>query len=376
MGGSYGGYLTTLLIGRTTRFAAAISERAFIDPVSFVGSSDIGWVFPDQYLGHRSRRGSRRRARMAAAHRASRRRRWSSTPRRTGAARSSRAPALYVELKRRGVPSELLLFPGEGHELSRSGRPRHRLARLEHVLRWWARWLPTDAEPGGRRGAGGAGRPTAIALGAAPDRRTPGGARDPGGLTAAALACSRGGSPDAPLVGAAGAGPAAPPSPATRPTGGWRGRPPSATSARSPAGGCRARSSTTPTAPPGRRSASAARREAFERVEFRPSVLRDVSAVDPSTTLLGAPLGTAAGLRADRVHPAHAHRRRDRRSAGSPSGSASRTRCRPWAPPRWRRWPRPRRAPGGGSSCISGGTGRPAPPSSSGPGRPATRRWC
>ena len=51
MGGSYGGYLTTLLIGRTTRFAAAISERAFIDPVSFVGSSDIGWFFPDQYLG-------------------------------------------------------------------------------------------------------------------------------------------------------------------------------------------------------------------------------------------------------------------------------------------------------------------------------------
>jgi dipeptidyl aminopeptidase/acylaminoacyl peptidase len=57
---------------------------------------------------------------------------------------------LYVALKRRGVPTELLLFPGEGHELSRSGRPRHRLARLEHVLRWWARWLPTgqNAVPG------------------------------------------------------------------------------------------------------------------------------------------------------------------------------------------------------------------------------------
>jgi hypothetical protein len=46
------------------------------------------------------------------------------------------------------VPTELLLFPGEGHELSRSGRPTHRLARLEHVLRWWARWLPTPANPG------------------------------------------------------------------------------------------------------------------------------------------------------------------------------------------------------------------------------------
>jgi hypothetical protein len=54
---------------------------------------------------------------------------------------------LYVELKRRGVPSELLLFPGEGHEMSRSGRPRHRLARFEHILRWWARWLPTPQNP-------------------------------------------------------------------------------------------------------------------------------------------------------------------------------------------------------------------------------------
>lgn len=55
---------------------------------------------------------------------------------------------LYVALKRRGVPTELLLFPGEGHELSRSGRPKHRLARLEHVLRWWARWLPTPQNQG------------------------------------------------------------------------------------------------------------------------------------------------------------------------------------------------------------------------------------
>ena len=89
MGGSYGGYLTTLLIGRTTRFAAAISERAFNDPVSFVGSSDIGWCFPDQYLGTDPARvaGAER---AGSAHAASPRRPWSSTPRRTGAARSSR----------------------------------------------------------------------------------------------------------------------------------------------------------------------------------------------------------------------------------------------------------------------------------------------
>ncbi|MGY2130120.1 S9 family peptidase [Blastococcus sp. SYSU DS0617] len=144
LGGSYGGYLTTLLIGRTSRFAAAISERAFLDPVSFVGSSDIGWVFPDQYVGTDPTRIAAQSALAGAGA--------ITTP--TLVIHSEedwRCPVeqgarLYVELKRRGVPSELLLFPGEGHELSRSGRPKHRLARFEHVLRWWARWLPIDAE--------------------------------------------------------------------------------------------------------------------------------------------------------------------------------------------------------------------------------------
>jgi dipeptidyl aminopeptidase/acylaminoacyl peptidase len=163
MGGSYGGYLTTLLITRTQRFVAAISERAFLDPVSFVGSSDIGWFFPDAYLGTDPRQLAAQ-SPMAAVERIE-------TP--TFVIHSEedwRCPVeqglrLYVALQRRGVATELLLFPGEGHELSRSGRPKHRLARLEHVLRWWARWLPTPGNPGtvelppatatGRAGEGG-----------------------------------------------------------------------------------------------------------------------------------------------------------------------------------------------------------------------------
>ena len=147
MGGSYGGYMTTLLLGRTDRFVAGISERGFNDPVSFVGSSDIGWFFPDEYLGTDPARIAAQSA-MAGAHRIT-------TP--TMVIHSEedwRCPLeqgtrLYVQLKRNGVPTELLLFPGEGHELSRSGRPKHRLARLEHVLRWWARWLPTPLNTGG-----------------------------------------------------------------------------------------------------------------------------------------------------------------------------------------------------------------------------------
>ncbi|MCZ2830558.1 S9 family peptidase [Modestobacter sp. VKM Ac-2986] len=164
MGGSYGGFMTTLLLGRTDRFVAGISERGFNDPVSFVGSSDIGFFFPDEYVGTDPERIAAQ-SPMAHAHRIT-------TP--TLVIHSEedwRCPLeqgtrLYVELKRRGVPTELLLFPGEGHELSRSGTPGHRRARLEHVLRWWGRWLPTSRNTSAvaelPAGSSGAGQPLAV----------------------------------------------------------------------------------------------------------------------------------------------------------------------------------------------------------------------
>ncbi|MDT0164281.1 S9 family peptidase [Actinotalea sp. AC32] len=148
MGGSYGGYLTAWLTTRTDRFTAAIVERGFLDPVSFVGSSDIGWFFGLEYLGdvHTPEAAATLAAQspMAQVHRVR-------TP--TLVIHSEqdwRCPVeqgqrWFVELKRRGVDAELLLFPGEGHELTRSGRPAHRVARFEHVLAWWARHLPVTA---------------------------------------------------------------------------------------------------------------------------------------------------------------------------------------------------------------------------------------
>ncbi|MHB1820489.1 MAG: alpha/beta hydrolase family protein, partial [Streptosporangiaceae bacterium] len=48
---------------------------------------------------------------------------------------------LFVALRSRGVPAEMLVFPAEGHELSRSGRPSHRVARFEAFLDWWSEHL-------------------------------------------------------------------------------------------------------------------------------------------------------------------------------------------------------------------------------------------
>lgn len=141
MGGSYGGYLTAWLTTQpvASRFSGAIVERGFLDPVSFVGSSDIGWNFPDRYLGSDPEAVAAQSpmARLDAV----------TTP--TLVIHSEhdwRCPVeqgqrWYVGLKRNGVETELLLFPGEGHELSRSGRPKHRLQRFEAILDWWEELL-------------------------------------------------------------------------------------------------------------------------------------------------------------------------------------------------------------------------------------------
>jgi dipeptidyl aminopeptidase/acylaminoacyl peptidase len=34
-------------------------------------------------------------------------------------------------------------FPGENHEMSRSGKPRHRLERFRHILEWFGAYLGT-----------------------------------------------------------------------------------------------------------------------------------------------------------------------------------------------------------------------------------------
>jgi dipeptidyl aminopeptidase/acylaminoacyl peptidase len=46
------------------------------------------------------------------------------------------AEQLFMALLRNGTPAEFLRFPGEGHEMSRSGSPRHRLERFEAILDW------------------------------------------------------------------------------------------------------------------------------------------------------------------------------------------------------------------------------------------------
>ncbi|MFI6307995.1 S9 family peptidase [Amycolatopsis thailandensis] len=140
MGGSYGGFMTSWLAAHHGgRFRAAWSERAVNAWDSFVGSSDIGWFFADGYVGEDPEE-QRKRSPLTYAGKidipfmvAHSEQDWRCP--------LEQAQRMYVALRRNGVAAEFLLFPGEGHELTRSGQPRHRVQRFDAVLEWWGRHL-------------------------------------------------------------------------------------------------------------------------------------------------------------------------------------------------------------------------------------------
>ena len=146
MGGSYGGYLTAWTIAHEHRFAGAIVERGFLDPELFTGTSDIGTYFSEEYAGTNAAQ-QRAQSPQAVVHQVR-------TP--TLVIHSeddlrcplSQAQRYHLGLVRAGVAAELLVFPGEDHELTRSGSPRHRVQRFDAVLDWWGRHLPAAREMG------------------------------------------------------------------------------------------------------------------------------------------------------------------------------------------------------------------------------------
>jgi dipeptidyl aminopeptidase/acylaminoacyl peptidase len=141
-GGSYGGFMTSWIVGHTDRFRAACSERAVNDFMLEVGTSDTGWMMRGEFGAF-----------------------WFETPEAHLAmspityASDITAPLLIIHseddlrcpvgnaeelftiLRLLDKEVELVRFPSEGHELSRSGSPIHRVQRAEIVLDWFDRHL-------------------------------------------------------------------------------------------------------------------------------------------------------------------------------------------------------------------------------------------
>jgi len=145
MGGSYGGFMTNWIIGHTDRFRAAVSQRSIANWVHKFCTTDIGYYFNRDQLGTTpwEEGGSEKL--------------WWHSPLRY--ADRAVTPTLFIHseqdyrcwlpegiqmftaLRYHGVEARLTMFRGENHELSRSGKPKHRLRRLNEIVAWFDRHL-------------------------------------------------------------------------------------------------------------------------------------------------------------------------------------------------------------------------------------------
>jgi dipeptidyl aminopeptidase/acylaminoacyl peptidase len=147
MGGSYGGFLTSWTVGHTDRFKAACSERAVNNTYTLFGTSDIGHSFSEAQSGYLPWDNMQ----WYIDHSPLTYAKDISTPLLIMHSESDlrcpieQAEQLFVALKKQRKPVVFVRFPDEDHELSRSGRPRHRLERFHIILDWFARYLQPAA---------------------------------------------------------------------------------------------------------------------------------------------------------------------------------------------------------------------------------------
>jgi len=148
-GGSGGGLLTNWTIGQTTRFAAAVSQRDIADWADWWYTADFTLFQPSWFKAppFEDPEDYRRRSPITYVNKIQ-------TPLmlilgeadyRTPT--GSGGEAMFRALKYRKIPTVMVRFPNETHELSRSGQPWHRIERLQHIVGWFDKWLMGVPKP-------------------------------------------------------------------------------------------------------------------------------------------------------------------------------------------------------------------------------------
>jgi dipeptidyl aminopeptidase/acylaminoacyl peptidase len=145
LGGSYGGYTTNWIISQTNRFKAAITFRSICNWVSKFGVSDIGFMQPESISGRKTywQEDLIEQMRHSPLYYANQ----VNTPcliihsEEDYRCPMDQAEQWFTALKLNKVPTELIRFPDENHDLSRSGKPKHREERFHHMIRWFQKYL-------------------------------------------------------------------------------------------------------------------------------------------------------------------------------------------------------------------------------------------
>ncbi|MEN9934473.1 MAG: hypothetical protein RLZZ387_1052 [Chloroflexota bacterium] len=140
-GGSYGGYMTAWLIGHSDRFACAVAARGVYNLLTEHSMSDVQELIELEFGGFPWELHDLlwQQSPLAHAHNIT-------TPllilhsELDFRVPIAEAEQLFGLLRRRNQVVELVRYPREGHELTRSGEPRHRADHMRRTLEWLDRY--------------------------------------------------------------------------------------------------------------------------------------------------------------------------------------------------------------------------------------------
>ncbi|MFL8799760.1 MULTISPECIES: prolyl oligopeptidase family serine peptidase [unclassified Clostridioides] len=143
-GGSYGGYMTNWIIGHTDRFKAVASQRGISNLITASLIIDFGDRIMKQTCGDKTPWNHEEVL-------------WNHSP--IKYVKNVKTPTLFLHsdrdyrcfmgdtfqmftaLKQIGVDTEMYLFHGDTHGLSRNGRPSNRVVRANAIVDWFERYL-------------------------------------------------------------------------------------------------------------------------------------------------------------------------------------------------------------------------------------------
>jgi dipeptidyl aminopeptidase/acylaminoacyl peptidase len=148
-GGSGGGLLTNWVVGQTNRFAAAVAQRDIANWADWWYTADFTLFQAHWFKGPPFDEEQDFKARSPITYIKN-----VKTPMMfiLGEADFRTPPGaggeqMFRALKFRKIPTVMIRFPDESHELSRSGQPWHRVERLQHIVGWFDHWLMGVAKP-------------------------------------------------------------------------------------------------------------------------------------------------------------------------------------------------------------------------------------
>ncbi|MBI3401566.1 MAG: S9 family peptidase [Acidobacteria bacterium] len=141
-GGSYGGFMTNWIVSHTTRFKAAVTLRSISNFVSDDGTRDGQYGHADDFQGDIFDKFDLY---------------WDRSPLKY--VKNVKTPTLVLHsdndyrvpieqgeqwfraLRHFGVPSEIVFFPRENHNLTRTGEPKHLVESIKWQVYWFERYL-------------------------------------------------------------------------------------------------------------------------------------------------------------------------------------------------------------------------------------------